>query len=271
MLKISFIGGGNMATALIGGLLNQGYGAGDIHVVEPGELAQKALVRDFGIAVSSGADAALARSDVILMAVKPQTMREAAAAVAPHLTAQLVVSIAAGVRLTDLSRWLGGYKHLVRCMPNTPALIGAGITALYAADAVGATGRAGAERILGAVGRAVWVADEALLDPVTAISGSGPAYVFYFLEAIQAAGRDLGLPEATVKDLAVETFIGAARLAAQSPESFATLRERVTSKGGTTAAALQVLDQHGVKDALVAALKAASARSRELGDEMGRD
>jgi len=270
-MKISFIGGGNMATALIGGLLKEGYSASDIHVVEPGELPRQALVRDFGVTVSNSADAALAGADVIVMAVKPQNMREAAGAVAPHLSRQLVVSIAAGIRIADLSRWLGGHALVTRCMPNTPALIGAGITALYAPPAVDSDGRASAERILGAVGRAVWVADEALLDPVTAISGSGPAYVFYFLEAIAEAGRELGLPEATVKDLAIETFIGAARLAAQSADSFANLRERVTSKGGTTAAALTVMNDRSVKDALVAALKAASARSRELGDEMGKD
>jgi pyrroline-5-carboxylate reductase len=270
-MKISFIGGGNMATALIGGLLKQGFAAGDLHVVEPGAAARQKLAGEFAITVSAQADATLAQADVIVMAVKPQNMREAAGAVAPHLSAQLVLSIAAGIRLADLSRWLGGHARLARAMPNTPALIGAGIAALYAPGAVDAAGRAGAERILGAVGRAVWVESEALLDPVTAVSGSGPAYVFYFLEAMQQAGRELGLPEATVKDLALETFIGAARLAAQSPETFATLRERVTSKGGTTAAALQVMSQQNVKDAIVAALKAASARSQELGDEMGRD
>jgi pyrroline-5-carboxylate reductase len=270
-MKISFIGGGNMATALIGGLLRQGFAAGDIHVAEPGAPAREKLAADFGVAVSTAADDSLRLADVVVMAVKPQNMHEAAAAVAPHLATQLVLSIAAGIRLADLSRWLGGHARLARCMPNTPALIGAGITALYAGTAVDVAGRAGAERILGAVGRAVWVADEALLDPVTALSGSGPAYVFYFLEAMAQAGNELGLADATVRELALETFIGAARLAAQSPESFATLRERVTSKGGTTAAALQVMNQQGVKDALVAAVKAASARSRELGDELGRD
>jgi pyrroline-5-carboxylate reductase len=270
-MKISFIGGGNMATALICGLLKQGFAAGDMHVVEPGEAARAKISGELAVAASAAADAALARAEVILLAVKPQNMREAAGAVAPHLSGQLVLSVAAGIRLTDLSRWLGGHQRLVRAMPNTPALIGAGITALYAQMAVDAAGRAGAERILGAVGSIVWVEEEALLDPVTAVSGSGPAYVFYFLEAMAEAGRELGLPEATVRQLALETFIGASRLALQSPDSFATLRERVTSKGGTTAAALQVMSGKHVKDAIVAALKAASARSQELGDEMGRD
>jgi pyrroline-5-carboxylate reductase len=270
-MKISFIGGGNMATALIGGLLKQGFTATDLHVVEPGEAARGKLQSEFGIRASAAADATLASADIIVMAVKPQNMREAAATVAPHLGKQGVISIAAGIRLADLSRWLGGHTGLVRCMPNTPALIGAGVTGLYATPAVDAAGRAAAERILGAVGRAVWVAEEELLDPVTAVSGSGPAYVFYFLEAMQEAGSALGLPAATVRELALDTFIGAARLAAQSPETFATLRERVTSKGGTTAAALGVMQERKVKAAIVEALKAASARGKEMGDEMGRD
>ena len=270
-MKISFIGGGNMATAIIGGLLRQGFVGADLRVVEPNTQNREKLAGEFGVAVSAAADAALAGSEVIVFAVKPQQMREAAASVTPHLGTQLVLSIAAGIRLADLSRWLGGHARLVRSMPNTPALIGAGVTALYAGPAVDAAGRTAAERILAAVGRAVWVAEEALLDPVTAVSGSGPAYVFYFLEAMEEAGRELGLPQRTVKELAVETFLGAARLAAQSPESFATLRERVTSKGGTTAAALAVMNQHGMKQAFIDALKAASARSKELGNEMGRD
>jgi pyrroline-5-carboxylate reductase len=270
-MKISFIGGGNMASAIIGGLLRQGFSAADLHVVEPYEQGREKLARDFAVAVSAQADAALAQSEVIVLAVKPQQMRDAVAPLAQYLDKQLVVSIAAGIRLTDLSRWLGGYARLVRCMPNTPALIGAGITALYAGSVVDAAGRGAAERVLAAVGRAVWVDDEALIDPVTAISGSGPAYVFYFLEAMQQAGREFGLAEATTRELALETFIGAARLAAQSPETFATLRERVTSKGGTTAAALQVMNQHDMKAAFIEALKAASNRGRELGEEMGKN
>lgn len=269
-MKISFIGGGNMATAFIGGLLKQGFDAGDFHVIDPYAPGREKLTREFGVAASPAVTDTALLCDVIVMAVKPQQMREACASVAPHLKDQLVLSIAAGIRLPDLSRWLNGYRRVLRTMPNTPALIGAGITAMYADQAVDGAGRAAAERILAAVGRAVWVAEEALLDPVTAVSGSGPAYVFYFLEAMQEAGTELGLPEATVRELALETFIGAARLASQSPETFATLRERVTSKGGTTAAALQVMNQHGIKQAFVEALKAASTRSRELGDEMGK-
>jgi len=270
-MKIGFIGGGNMASAIIGGLLRQGFAAPDFHVVDPYAPGREKLERDFGVTTSAAADAALEQCAVIVMAVKPQQMREAAGALAPHLRTQLVLSIAAGIRIADLSRWLGGHARIVRSMPNTPALIGAGISAMVAGSGVDAAGRAAAERILAAVGRAVWVEGEALLDPVTAVSGSGPAYVFYFLEAMQAAGSELGLPAATVRELALETFIGAARLAAQSPETFATLRERVTSKGGTTAAALAVMNQHGMKETFIAALKAASNRSRELGDEMGQD
>ncbi|HEY4371437.1 MAG TPA: pyrroline-5-carboxylate reductase [Burkholderiales bacterium] len=269
-MKISFIGGGNMASAIIGGLKRQGFAASDLHVVEPFAQGRDRLTGEFGVAVSEKADAALAQAAVIVLAVKPQQMREAVAPIVPHLKSQLVVSIAAGIRLTDLSRWLSGYSRLVRCMPNTPALIGAGITALYANTTVDGAGRAAAEQVLAAVGRAVWVDDEALIDPVTAVSGSGPAYVFYFLEAMQQAGGELGLPDATTRELALETFIGAARLAAQSPETFATLRERVTSKGGTTAAALAVMNQHKIREAFIEALKAASARGKELGEEMGK-
>lgn len=270
-MNIGFIGGGNMANAIIGGLLRQGFKGADIQVVEPMEAGRAKLAKEFGVATGATPGASLAKAEVIVIAVKPQQMREAAAALAPHLSTQIVLSIAAGIRLADLSRWLNGYARLVRSMPNTPALIGAGISALYAGDAVDAAGRKAAEQILGAVGRAVWVNDEALLNPVTAISGSGPAYVFYFLEAMQEAGAAFGLPPDVTRELAVETFIGAAKLAAQSPETFATLRERVTSKGGTTFAALQVMNHHHMKQSFVEALNAASARGQELGEEMGKD
>lgn len=270
-MKISFIGGGNMATAFLGGLMQEGFTAGDMHVVEPYAENRDKLASQFGVAVSEAADARLSQSDVIVLAIKPQQMREAAASLAPHLKSQLVLSIAAGIRLTDLSRWLNGYARLVRAMPNTPALIGAGVTGLYAGASVDAEGRKAAERILSAVGKAVWVQSEELLNPVTAVSGSGPAYVFYFLEAMQQAGQEFGLPDAVTRELALETFIGAARLAAQSPETFATLRERVTSKGGTTAAALNVMNAGKMKETFIEALKAASARGKELGEEMGKD
>ena len=278
-MKIAFIGGGNMATALIGGMLKQGFAAADLSAVEPIETARAKLAAQFGVACAAAPSAALGDADVIVLAVKPQNMRDAAQAVAPYLGAQLIVSIAAGTRIVDLARWLGSptaaspapYQSIVRCMPNTPALIGMGITGLYAAPAVSAAQRASAERILRAVGDVVWVANEALIDPVTAVSGSGPAYVFYFLEAMAEAGIKLGLPAGDVKRLALATFSGAAKLAAESPDDFATLRAKVTSKGGTTEAALKVMMERQVKEAIGSALAAASARGKELGEMLGRD
>jgi len=198
-------------------------------------------------------------------------MRTACAAVRPHLRGTPVLSIAAGVRTEALARWLGDDVRLLRCMPNTPALIGMGVAALYAAPGVTAAERGRAQTVLEAVGRTVWVEDEALLDPVTAVSGSGPAYVFYFIEAMEEAARSLGLAPEVARTLVVETVRGAAELAARSDEPAATLRERVTSKGGTTEAALASMNRDGVKDALVRAVQAASARGRELGNELGRD
>ena len=209
--------------------------------------------------------------DLLVMAVKPQQMRSAAAQVAPHLSGQLVVSIAAGTRLTDLSRWLGGHRFLVRCMPNTPALIGAGVTAIYAAPGVSEAQRARAAQVLEAVGTVLWVDDEGLLDPVTAVSGSGPAYVFYFIEAMQQAAVELGLSPEQARTLSLQTFLGAARLAAGSPEPVSVLRERVTSKGGTTEAALASMAADHVREAIVRAIRGASERGRQLGEELGKD
>ncbi len=278
-LKISFIGGGNMATALIGGMLRQGTTAADITVVEPFAGARAKLTQDFGVTCSATAGEAVKTSSLVVMAVKPQNMRAAAEAVAPFLNTQpsaqpggqLVLSIAAGTRITDLSRWLGGHAAIVRTMPNTPALVGMGITGMFAAPAVSAEQRAAAGRVLRAVGEIVWVKDEALIDPVTAISGSGPAYVFYFLEALAAAGAQLGLDADDAKRLAIATFAGAAKLAADSPDDLATLRVKVTSKGGTTAAALAVMAERGVKESIIAAAAAASARGRDMGIELGKD
>ena len=277
-LKISFIGGGNMATALIGGMLRQGMTAADISVVEPFEAARAKLTQAFGVRCSAtsaeavnASDLTVKTSDLIVMAVKPQSMREAAQAVAPHLRTQLVLSIAAGTRVADLSRWLGGHAAIVRTMPNTPALVGMGITGMFAAPAVSTAQRAAAERVMRAVGDVVWLNDEALIDPVTAISGSGPAYVFYFLEALAEAGAKLGLDAEDAKRLALATFAGAAKLAAESPDDFATLRTKVTSKGGTTAAALAVMADRQVKEAIIAAAEAASARGCEIGVDLGKD
>ncbi|MFN3884966.1 MAG: pyrroline-5-carboxylate reductase [Rhodocyclaceae bacterium] len=270
-MKITFIGGGNMAAALIGGLKKQGFSVAAIQVVEPVEATRARLADAFGVRCTPAIDAAALDCEVLMLAVKPQVMKEALAPVAGKLTGQLVISIAAGLGLADISRWLGGHARLVRCMPNTPALIGAGITGLYAPPTVDHEGRATAEKILRAVGRTLWVDDEALMDVVTAVSGSGPAYVFYFIEALANAGTSLGLPEDTARLLAVETFLGAAKLAANGDEPLATLRERVTSKGGTTAAALAVFEHEALATIIARGVEAAAARGRELSVQLGRD
>jgi len=270
-VKITFIGGGNMAAALIGGLVAKGHGAGDIAVVEPLAEARARLAAQFAVRCVDSTAAAEPLGEVVVLAVKPQQMRAAAAALRARLVRELVITIAAGIRLADLSRWLGGYATLVRCMPNTPALVGAGISGLYANAEVRHEQRAQAAAILGAVGATLWVERENLLDPVTAISGSGPAYVFYFIEALQQAAREMGFAVADARTLAVETFVGAARLAAKNPEDVALLRERVTSKGGTTERALASMDADGVKDAIVRALHAANRRAQELGEQLGAD
>jgi pyrroline-5-carboxylate reductase len=270
-MKITFIGGGNMASALIAGLAGQLTDGANIHVVDPNAEQLARLRESYGVGGAQQVDAAVGASDVIVLAVKPQQMREVAAAVLPQLVAgrPLVLSIAAGIRGADLSRWLGGYGAIVRCMPNTPALIGQGITGMVAMEGVSAEQKKDADNIMKAVGATVWLDEEAKIDPVTAVSGSGPAYVFYFIEAMQQAAEELGLSAEQGKQLALATFTGAAQLAARSPDDVAVLRERVTSKGGTTYAALTSMEQSGVKQAIVDAIKAASARGKELGEQLG--
>ncbi|MES2320510.1 MAG: pyrroline-5-carboxylate reductase [Pseudomonadota bacterium] len=265
-MKISFIGGGNMASALVAGLAGK-----DIHVVDPNAEALARLKATYGVSTAPAIDAAVASSDVIVLAVKPQQMRDVAAALLPHLAASqpLILSIAAGIRGADLARWLGGYGAIVRTMPNTPALIGLGITGMVAMDGVSAAQMAAADDIMKAVGQTVWLDDEAQIDPVTAVSGSGPAYVFYFIEAMQQAAVEMGLSDEQGSQLALATFVGAAQLAAQSEDPVPLLREKVTSKGGTTYAALSSMEASGVKEKIIVAMKAAAARGRELGDEMG--
>lgn len=274
-MKITFIGGGNMATALIGGLKKQGFSAAGIQVVEPFAEARERLTDSFGVRCAESLDAAALHCDVLVLAVKPQQMKAAVAPIverfAGKLAGQLVISIAAGLRLADIGRWLGGHANLVRAMPNTPALIGAGITGLFADPSVDREGRESAEKILRAVGRTLWVDDEASMDIVTAVSGSGPAYVFYFIEALQNAGASLGLPAETARLLAIETFLGAARLAAASDETVAELRARVTSKGGTTAAAIEAFNTTGVDAGIARGVEAAARRGRELCDLLGND
>jgi pyrroline-5-carboxylate reductase len=270
-MKITFLGGGNMAVALIGGMKKKGFSAAGIQVVEPVPTARERLTAAFGVRCAPIVDAAALNCEVLVLAVKPQQMREALAPVTGKLTNQLVISIAAGLRLVDLCRWLGGYRRLVRTMPNTPALIGAGITGLCADASVDHEGRDAADRILAAVGRTVWIQDEAQMDAVTAVSGSGPAYVFYFIEAIEDAARKLGFSADAARVLAVETFLGASRLAESSADPVAVLRERVTSKGGTTEAALKSFDADGLREVIERGVLAAAGRGRELGELMGRD
>ncbi|WP_144110115.1 pyrroline-5-carboxylate reductase [Paraburkholderia sp. BCC1886] len=270
-MKIAFIGGGNMAAALIGGLIKRGVAPADLYTIDPNDDARERNERHFGIRTAASADAALASYDAVVLAVKPQVLKSVAEALAPHLQAsQLVISIVAGIRMQDISRWLGGHAQIVRVMPNTPALIGMGVTGLVATADVDEAGHELASQVLGAVGETVWVDGETKIDAVTAISGSGPAYVFYFIEALQEAARQLGLDEAQGRALAVATFTGAAQLAANSDEAPGVLRERVTSKGGTTAAALASFEASGIKEAIVRGALAADARAKEMGDEIGK-
>ena len=267
--RIAFIGGGNMASAVIGGLIHQGLPAAQIHVVEPFESARAALKQQHGIDALPAASASLAGSDLLVWAVKPQSFRDAAAPVAPHVGGALQLSVMAGIRAADIAAATGSAR-IVRCMPNTPALVGRGMTGLFAAPSVGEAECALAETVIRTTGDALWVQREEQLDAVTALSGSGPAYVFYFLEAMQQAGVELGLDPEQARTLAVGTFAGGAHLAAHSTEPLVTLRERVTSKGGTTFAALAALEQASVKDSFVRAMHAACQRAVELGDEFGR-
>jgi len=269
-MKISFIGGGNMARALIGGLIAKGWAAGDIHVIDPDTEKRAQLQQDFGISTSDQLPGA-AMADIVVLAVKPQQLRDVAIFLGSLLSRQLVISIAAGVRCGDLIRWLGNYGAVVRVMPNTPAQIQSGVSALYAADDVSAEQQKQAETVMAAVGTTLWLESEHQMDAVTAISGSGPAYVFYFLEAMQLAGEKLGLASGQSREIALQTFLGAAKLAAESPHDFATLRTQVTSKGGTTERALNHMATAGVDQAIVGAVEAASERSRELGDLLGKD
>ena len=269
-MKISFIGGGNMASALIGGLLQRGCAAGDVAVVEVAADARARLAAQFGVLCTDSAADALPHSDAVVLAVKPQQLREAAAAAGPLIGGAVVVSIAAGIRSADIARWLGGDPPLVRAMPNTPALIGLGVTALFAGARVSSAQRRLAEDILSAAGKVVWLEREELVDTVTALSGSGPAYVFYFIEAMIEAGRAQGLDAEAARLLAIETFRGAAELAARSPESPAGLRARVTSRGGTTERALASRERDGVGAAIGRAIAAARARAAEMADEFGK-
>jgi len=270
-MNLAFIGGGNMARAIIGGLVARGTNASTIGVVEPDAAARERLAKELGVTAVAQPDATLAGAATIVFAVKPQHMREAARSCAAHSEDALAVTIAAGIRIEDLSRWLGGHSRIVRAMPNTPALVHSGMTGLHARGDVGVHDRNAAESMMRSVGQCIWFEREEDLDAVTAVSGSGPAYVFYVIEALEQAGRELGLAPAASRALALATFAGATKLAGERDEDPAVLRAQVTSKGGTTERALQVLEHAGVKARFIAAVKAACERSRELGVELGKD
>ena len=262
--NIAFIGGGNMASALIGGLVRSGTAAARIVVVEPVEAQRDKLAHSFGVTAQAAADGRLASAHTVVWAVKPQLFADAALPCAQHIGQALQLSVMAGIR-SDAIVHASGSQRVVRAMPNTPALIGQGIAGLYARPAVDAAARAQVEALFAPTGASLWVDQEDDLDAVTALSGSGPAYVFYFLEAMVQAAVQMGLTPEQGRLLAQSTFAGAAALAQQSPLSPTALREQVTSKGGTTFAAITALDDSGVKAAFVKALHAARDRAQELG------
>jgi pyrroline-5-carboxylate reductase len=265
---VAFIGGGNMASAIIGGLIKKGIPAAQIQVLEPLEAQRGKLQSQFGVGVHAAAGEFLAHCGLVVWAVKPQSFKQAALACAAHTRAALHLSVAAGITSGSMAAWLGT-ERIVRSMPNTPALVGMGITGLFARAAVSAADRAQVEQIISTTGQWLWLAQEQQLDAVTALSGSGPAYVFYFIEAMVNAGQSMGLSADQSRQLAVATFAGAAHLAHESTEPVSLLRERVTSKGGTTYAALTSMQQDQVAEAFVRAMQAAGARAKELGDEFG--
>ena len=269
-MKLLFIGGGNMAQALIGGLLQRGLALAEaVHVVEPQAATRTHLAQQWGVNTHADLASAPLAVDVVVLAVKPQQLREVVRPLAGRLQQTLVISIAAGIRAADIARWLGDYRCIVRVMPNTPALVGQGMSGLFALDGVSATERARAEQLLAAVGQTVWCAQESALDAVTAISGSGPAYVFYFLAALQQAGEQLGFDAATARQLALATCQGAVHLAQHSGTAFAQLQQNVMSKGGTTERAIVTLDAHAVAPAIVAAAQAAASRAAEMAEQLG--
>jgi pyrroline-5-carboxylate reductase len=268
---IGFIGGGNMATSLLGGLMENGFAPTGLRVADPDSERLAGLGERFGVAVETDNTAVADWADILVLAVKPQIMRQVVQALAPRLIARppLVISIAAGITSTAIQRWAGASIPLIRVMPNTPALVKTGMSALFAAPGLDAVQRQNGEDILGAVGQTVWVDDESELDAVTAISGSGPAYFFAFMEALQSAGEALGLPPETANQLTLQTALGAARMAQSSDVGPAELRRRVTSPGGTTERALAELETGGFAGLVAGAAEAAARRSRQLAEELG--
>jgi len=266
--RIAFIGGGNMASAIIGGLIRQGMPTQQIQVVEPMPAQREILKKQWDIRVIEEAGPSLTAATLVVWAIKPQMFRDAAIPVSVYAQHALHLSVAAGIRSDSIALWLNS-QRVVRAMPNTPALVGKGISGLFARPGVTAADRLAVERVINTTGDFLWLGDETQLDAVTALSGSGPAYVFYFIEAMIEAGTDMGLSLEQAHQLAVATFVGASALAQGSRETPDVLRERVTSKGGTTFAALSVLEENQVKAQFVRAMQAARQRAVELGDEFG--
>ena len=266
--RIAFIGGGNMASAIIGGLVRQGTPAAMIDVVEPFAQARAALLQQHGVLAQPQAEPFLSQAALVIWAVKPQMFRQAAAAVCPHTLGALHLSVAAGIRTDSIAQWLNS-ERVVRAMPNTPALIGRGMTALFARARVTAAERSRVDAVIATTGELLWLAAEEQLDAVTALSGSGPAYMFYFMEAMRAAGVEMGLPAEQAYQLAVATFIGAGELARASTEPPEVLRQRVTSPGGTTHAAISMMAQTDVGGQFIRAMHAARSRATEMGQEFG--
>ena len=268
--KIVFVGGGNMANALIGGLIANGFPSGSLAAVDVVPEARERLEREFGIKVCVDPADVVIAADTIVLAVKPQQMHPVAVALRPLLTAQLIISIAAGIRSDDLIRWLGGYGRVVRVMPNTPALVRSGVSGLFAREEVTAAERERAQAILNAVGETLWVESDEMIDAVTAVSASGPAYVFYFIEAMRKAALEMGFDAEIAQRMALGTFAGAIKLAQASGEDVGLLRERVTSKGGTTEQALLRMESDSVATHIRAAVHAARLRAAELGESFGK-
>ena len=266
--RIAFIGGGNMASAIIGGLIRQGLSPSLIDVVEPFAQAREKLQADYAIVAQGEAGAFLSQSALVIWAVKPQTFKDAALHIQPHTRNALHLSVAAGIRSDSIARWLDN-ERVVRAMPNTPALIGKGITALYARPAVTPADRDWVAGVVATTGEFLWLDAEEQLDAVTALSGSGPAYLFYFMEAMTTAGTEMGLTREQAHQLVVATFVGAGELARSASEPPRVLRERVTSKGGTTHAAISSMEEDELKAQFINAIYAARQRARELGDEFG--
>lgn len=268
---IGFIGGGNMAVSLIGGLIADGTPASQIWASAPSEATRQRLTEHFGIAVSADNNEVVRHCNVVVLAVKPQKMHEVCTEIAAAVRSAkpLIISIAAGVRTADMARWLGDTTALIRTMPNTPALVQCGATALYATAQVSNSQRESAEAIMRAVGLTLWLEEESQMDAVTALSGSGPAYFFLVLEALEGAGVKLGLPAETARLLALQTAFGAAKMALESPEECATLRKRVTSPGGTTERAIGILEEGGLRQLFEEALRGARDRAGELASQLG--